>query len=128
MPVGVRGFPDLEGNSDLEGISDLGSRDEVSAHDGESIHDDEASLNNAASLNNEATFEETYDEKVARLRRDCRRLTDLIACELDSSAMEIERFYRKHLGFGQAGATLAQLEHKHDVLRRKAGELRTAVD
>ena len=42
--------------------------------------------------------------------------------------MEIERFYREHLGFGQSGATLAQLEHKRDVLRRKVGELRTAVD
>lgn len=72
--------------------------------------------------------EETYDERVARLRRDCRRLTALIACELNAPAMEIERFYRKHLGFGQAGATLSQLEHKHDVLRRKAGELRMAVD
>lgn len=66
--------------------------------------------------------------KGSRLRRDCRRLTALIACELDASAMEIERFYRKHLGFGQAGATLTQLEHKHDVLRRKADEMRTAVD
>ena len=80
--------------------------------------------------NGEETYagEETYDERVARLRQDCRRLTALIAYELNAPAMEIERFYRKHLGFGQAGATLAQLEHKHDVLRRKAGELRMAVD
>lgn len=55
-------------------------------------------------------------------------MATLIAGELDSSLMEIERFYREHLGFGQSGATLTQLEHKHDVLQRKVGELRTAVD
>lgn len=70
--------------------------------------------------------EETYDERVIRLRRECRRLTALIAGELGSSAMEIERFYRAHLGFGQIGATLAQLGHKHEILQRKVNELQAA--
>ncbi len=75
------------------------------------------------------TYDEpkTYDERVLHLRRECRRLTAWIAGELGASAMEIEQYYRKHLGFGQLGATLAQLEYKYDVLQRKADELRTAV-
>ena len=52
----------------------------------------------------------------------------LVAREVGASVTEIERFYREHLGFGQSGATLAQMQHKHAVLRRKADELRVVTN
>ena len=131
---GARAAPAVLGAS-LDTSPDAGGA--VSDADGVAISDADGVADAGMETGGESTGyngeepyagEETYDERVARLRQDCRRLTALIACELNAPAMEIERFYRKHLGFGQAGATLAQLEHKHDVLRRKAGELRMAVD
>lgn len=62
---------------------------------------------------------EVYDEKRARLRRECNQLAERIAQELGLTSGRVHQIFGSHLGFRQTDATIAQLQAKADLLRQR---------
>ncbi len=66
---------------------------------------------------------EVYDEKRARLRRECNQLAERIAQELGLTSGRVHQIFSRHLGFRQTDATIAQLQAKADLLRERVMDL-----
>ena len=66
---------------------------------------------------------EVYDEKRARLRRECNQLAERIAQDLGLTSGRVHQIFGRHLGFRQTDATIAQLEAKADLLRQRVMDL-----
>jgi len=66
---------------------------------------------------------EVYDEKRARLRRECNQMAERIAQELGMTSGRVHQIFGRHLGFRQTDATIAQLQAKVDLLRQRVMDL-----
>jgi superfamily II DNA or RNA helicase len=87
-----------------------------------------ATTHDASASNEAATIQvnvvpELYDEKRARLRRECNHLAERIAQGLGLTSGRVHQIFGRHLGFRQADATIVQLQAKADLLRQRVLEL-----
>ena len=65
----------------------------------------------------------SYDEQRARLRHECNQLAQRIAQELGLTSGRVHQIFGRRLGFRQPEATIAQLQAKADLLRKRVLDL-----